>query len=50
VAKLRAQIQHGETRQPGKLPAATCTPNTMAMFIRTPATVGRSTTTAVGIR
>src|SRR5262249_34282494 len=41
-------VRSGEIRQLGKPPAATCTPHTMAMFTRTLATVGRSTTTAVG--
>ena len=43
-------VRSGEIRQPGKLPAVTCMPHTMAMFTKTRGTVGRSTTTVVGTR
>src|SRR5215813_8727518 len=48
--KRLPRVRSGEIRQPGKLPAVTCMPHTMAMFTRTPGTVGRSTTTVVGTR
>jgi hypothetical protein len=38
----------GETPQQAKLPAATCMLDTMATFIRTPVTVGRSTIMEAG--
>src|SRR5215475_12682370 len=49
AVKTWGRILHGEIRQPGKLPAATCMPNTMAMFTRIPETAGRSTVTGAGI-
>src|SRR5215472_3963265 len=42
-------VRSGETALSVKLQAATCTLDTMVTFIRTLATVGRNTTTAVGI-
>ena len=42
--------QSGGTAQSVKLPAATCMPDTMATFTRTPVTGGRSTIMEAGIR
>jgi hypothetical protein len=42
--------QSGETVRLAKLPVATCMPDTMATFIRTPVMAGRSTITEVGTR
>src|SRR6266566_53595 len=50
VAKPWARVPHGGTRRRAKPPAEICMPGTMVTFTKTPAMVGRSTTTAAGIQ